>query len=190
MRAGHLEISGGFFLLLAWLNYLDRQGVVPLAMAACVLHELGHYGAICLMGGNVKEIRLTAIGAEMVLSRPLDYWQEGAAALAGPAVNLLLARLCCLWEGGALFAGINLALGCFNLLPVYRLDGGRALSCAVALLAGPDAAWRAGKWISQIIAALLLTAALLLFVLGGSVTLLLASLWLAAAGNNYISERK
>lgn len=106
-----MEATGGFFLLAAWLNYLDRDRIVPLVMAACLLHELGHYLAIRLLGGDVKLIRLTAVGAEMVLSRPLSYGREGAAALAGPLVNLMLAALFCRWSWGQLFAGLNLVLG-------------------------------------------------------------------------------
>ena len=37
MRLGRVEVTGGFLLLTAWLNYLDRQGVVPLALLACAL---------------------------------------------------------------------------------------------------------------------------------------------------------
>ena len=40
MRLGRVEVTGGFLLLTAWLNYLDRQGVVPLALLVCALHEL------------------------------------------------------------------------------------------------------------------------------------------------------
>ena len=82
MKIGRLEVTGGFLLLLAWLNYLDRQAVIPLAIVACTLHELGHYAAIRAMGGNIKLIRLTAIGAEMLFSTPMNYWQEGVATLA------------------------------------------------------------------------------------------------------------
>lgn len=184
MRVGRVEATGSFLLLLAWLNYLDRQAVVPLALAACLLHELGHYAAIRLMGGDVRLIRLTAVGAEMNLMGPLGYWQEGAAALAGPAVNLLLARLFCFWERGQLFAGLNLVLGIFNLLPVCGLDGGRALSCAVSLLAGPDTARRVGEWLTVAVSGVLMAAALLLIGRGGNITLLLVALWTAVAGNN------
>ena len=55
MRLGRIEATGGFFLLAAWLNYLDRQHLVPLAAAACLLHELGHYAAIRLLGGDIKK---------------------------------------------------------------------------------------------------------------------------------------
>ena len=134
MRLGRVEATGGFFLMLAWLNYLDRSFIVPMATAACVAHELGHFFMIQLLKGEVKRIRLTAVGAEMVLGQPLGYWQEGMCALAGPGVNLLLAMVCCGFRNGLAFAGLNLALAIFNLLPVRQLDGGRALCCTIALL--------------------------------------------------------
>lgn len=187
MRLGRIEATGGFFLLAAWLNYLDRQHLVPLAAAACLLHELGHYAAIRLLGGDIKLIRLTAVGAEMVLSGPLDYWREGAAALSGPLVNLLLASFFCRVEGGALFAGLNLALGCFNLLPVGRLDGGRLIFCALSLAAGPGTAEKIRGWLDRLLTALLLAAGLWLAGAGGSVTLLLVALWLLV---NFLNEKR
>lgn len=93
MRIGKLEVTAPFFLMLAWLNYLDRQGLVPLCVLACCFHELGHLLSIRLLSGDIKLIRLTAVGAEMVLCRPMGYGQEMVAALAGPGVNLLLAVL-------------------------------------------------------------------------------------------------
>ena len=54
MRLGRVEVSAGCLLLLAWLNYWDTQGVVPLALAACLLHELAHYGALRLAGAGVR----------------------------------------------------------------------------------------------------------------------------------------
>ncbi len=182
MRFGKIEATASFFLLVAWLNYLDRQSVVPLAMAACALHELGHYLAIRVLGGDIRMVRLTAVGAEMALSRPLSYGREGLAALAGPGVNLLLALVLCRWEWGQLFAGLNLVLGCFNLMPVGRLDGGRAMYCTLALLAGPDFARRTGEWMDPLFTAALLGAGLLLAGLGGSITLLLTAAWIAFGG--------
>ena len=55
-------------MLLAWLNYIDRAFLVPMTLIACALHELGHVAAIRLLGGSVKGVRLTAIGAELVLA--------------------------------------------------------------------------------------------------------------------------
>ena len=180
MRIGRLEVTGGFFLLLAWLNYLDRQLILPMAAVACILHELGHYLAIRLVGGTIKYIRLTAFGAEMAVSRPLNYWQEGLAALAGPVVNIMLALVFCSWTWGAGFAGLNLVLALFNLIPVGRLDGGRVLNCLLALLIGPAYAQRVGEKLDWIFVSLALGAGVWLAASGKNFTLLLIALWLVS----------
>lgn len=187
MRVGKLEITGGFLLIVAWMNYLDRQCLVPAAAVACICHEMGHYITIRWLGGDIKCIRLTAIGAEMVLAFPLGYWQEGLSALAGPAANLLLALLFCRWDWALSFAGLNLVLAAFNLLPVGRLDGGRALNCVLALLVGPTGAERAGKWLDGVFTAALLALGMLLAGVGGNVTLLLVALWLLGLTASRIS---
>ena len=73
------------------------------------------------------------------MERPMSYPGSWQRRWRGPAANLAAAWLCCRAEGGALFAGLNLALGCFNLLPVGRLDGGRALHCLLSMSIGPAA---------------------------------------------------
>ena len=67
MRLGRVEATGGFFLMLAWLNYLDRSFIVPMAAAACTAHELGHFFMIQLLKGEVKRIRLTAVDRKSVV---------------------------------------------------------------------------------------------------------------------------
>lgn len=181
MQIGRIEVTGGFLLLLAWLNYLDRSFLVPMAMLACTAHELGHFFVIRAINGTIKQIRFTAIGVEMVLSRPLGYWQEGVSALAGPGVNLALALIFCDTQNGLTFAGLNLTLAVFNLLPVGRLDGGRALHCTLALLVGPELADWFGGWLDCLCTAGSLAAGLWLAVFCGNITLLLVALWLLAA---------
>ena len=85
LKPGRVEVTGGFLLLTAWLNYLDAQGVVPLALLSCALHEMGHLLAIRMLGGRVRRISITAVGAEMELDRALSYGNECLAALGKPA---------------------------------------------------------------------------------------------------------
>lgn len=178
MRLGRVEVSGGFLLLLAWLNYTDTQGLIPLAILSCALHEAGHWLAIQAVGGEVTGLRLGMAGAAMELGRPLSYTAEILCALAGPGVNLALAWLGSLWPGGALFAGINLVLAAFNLLPVSGLDGGRALHCALCALVGPEAAERAAGLLDGFLVGALVAGGAILAWKGGSVTLLFTSGWL------------
>lgn len=144
-----MAFTPGFLLLGAFLFYMDTGGLLAWTAAACALHELGHYLAVRALGGRVVRLRLSCVGAEMVLSArfPLTPGGTIGAALAGPAVNLALAAAAArMGEGLYLFAGLNLALGLFNLLPAAQLDGGRALGGLLALAAGPEAA---GRWMGR-----------------------------------------
>ena len=180
LRLGRVEVTGGFLLLMAWLNYTDTQGLLPAALCAATAHELGHLAAIRALGGHVTALRLSAVGAELRLGRSLSYGRELLCALAGPAVNLVLARLAALWGGEELlvFAGMNLALGCFNLLPVSALDGGKCLYCAGALVCSDGWADRLGGAVDRALAGLLALAGAAALGRGGGVTLLLVAVWL------------
>lgn len=181
MGWGRVEVTAGFLLVVALANFLDGQGLVPLALLACLCHELGHYIAICLLGGRVRRVRLTAVGAVMSLERGMSYLGELLAALAGPGANLLLAALLCRWEVMALFAGMNLMLGLFNLLPVGRLDGGRAVRCVTGAVWGPQRADQIARYLDLGLMGLLTAGGVLALGRGGSFTLLLTALWLAGS---------
>lgn len=188
MRIGRLIIEPEAMLLIALLYYLDHSGITLWVLLACGFHELGHYGMIRAMGGRIRRFSLSAKGAELQLSAayPLSASEMTLAALAGPAVNLLLALGSTflarrgLGRGLFLFAGVNLGLAGFNLLPIRWLDGGRALEGCFAWLQME----RAGQWI---LSGFSYGTILLLLLFGGSVflqsggksfTLLLAGGWM------------
>lgn len=97
-------------------------------------------------GGWVRAVRISALGAEMQVAGRMSYGGELLAAAAGPAVNLLLAAALGLpgrwWEPLYLLAGAQAVLGCFNLLPILPLDGGRMLCWPCA--GGRTRFWRTG----------------------------------------------
>lgn len=115
--------------------------VLPVVLASALGHELGHLAALRAAGARVTRVRLTAFGAEIFAdTRYLSYPREILCTLAGPAVNLALAVVLARAAGNFEAAGANLLLGCFNLLPVPALDGGRALHLLVSWLWDPAAA--------------------------------------------------
>lgn len=175
--------------MLALLYYLDNDGITLWVFLACLIHELGHWWAIRALGGKIVRLRISCSGAELRLSaaHPLSPWRMMGAALAGPAVNLA-ATWIGIWlsrRGAGLyfFAGINLGLALFNMLPAGQLDGGRILKALLDQLAGEEAGRAAVKLCSWAAAGGLLAAgALLLWQSGGkNFTLLAAGLWMAAA---------
>ena len=173
LRWRWVEVSGGFLLVLAMLYYWDGQGILIWALAACGVHELGHWAAIRLLGGRVTLLRLTCVGAEMRLSAryPLSWGRQLLAALAGPAVSLLTAWAAARMAGGRealfLFAGLNLALGLFNLLPA-------------ALMHSEGLAGRMVRFSTMAGSLFLAACSAVLFVRGTfNLTLILAALWLS-----------
>ena len=174
-------MSPGFLVLLALLCYLDEDlGLLGWALAACGLHELGHVAAVSLLGGRVKEMRLTAVGAELALdgARPLSYGREALAVLAGPGASLLTAVLAAAGKR-FLLAGLSLGQGLFNLLPILPLDGGRALQL-LASRGGEEGARRALCGLSAVLSGLLLGGGLILLRVFGNPALLITAAWLTA----------
>ena len=131
---------------------------VSLLFALITLHELGHSLAAQRYGVPVKQIVLSPIGGVAQLMRmPEKPVEEFVIAIAGPAVNFVIAVLMgvtavfldinlsnpfgvLIGAGGvtasALFTYIfvyNIFLALFNLLPAFPMDGGRVFRSLLAM---------------------------------------------------------
>lgn len=165
-KLGKIEITWGFWALLALALAAGAGEVLPLVLLSAVCHELGHLTALRLMGVRVEAFCFTAFGAEIRAdTRYLSYGRDLACTLAGPAVNLILALVLARVSGDYLLAGANLLLGLFNLLPLPSLDGGRALHLLISWAADPLLADRVCRWVGVICAGGLTAATLNLVLL-------------------------
>lgn len=162
-----------FPLILVWaalqFGVLARAGwsgaifgiiATSLLFVVVILHELGHSITAQRFGVEVKQIVLLPIGGVAQLAHiPEKPTQEFLIAIAGPAVNFVLAILLAVFawfaqlnlsldqlpslllnlDGisfTALFAYLfasNLLLGVFNLIPAFPMDGGRILRALLAM---------------------------------------------------------
>jgi Zn-dependent protease len=101
------------------------------------LHEFGHSLAALHFGIPVLDITLMPLGGMARMAyMPRNPWHEFVIAIAGPAVNLVLAGLALLLIPGQpesnIFFVINAALLLFNLVPAFPMDGGRVLRACLA----------------------------------------------------------
>ena len=159
-----LYVHVTFLILVGWValsHYLARQSAADAftgvafifsLFAIVVLHELGHALTARRFGIPTRDITLLPIGGVARLDRmPQDPKQELLVALAGPAVNVVLAAILFvvleLGEGLAAYGQVvrvggsfldqlfwvNVSLAVFNLLPAFPMDGGRVLRGLLAL---------------------------------------------------------
>ena len=118
-----VRAEAGFWLVLALMILLfPLRFLAGVLLAACV-HEFGHIFAVCLSGGRILGIRLHAGGARIEAS-PMEPGKAAICAMAGPAAGALciLARY---WFPELAMAALVQTV--FNLIPLYPLDGGRAV---------------------------------------------------------------
>jgi Zn-dependent protease/CBS domain-containing protein len=171
LRGIHIKVHASFALILVWAAYYwgfgtdaGAQGalfgiVATLLLFVCVtLHELGHAITAQHYGITVDDITLLPIGGVARIDIPEKPKQELWIALAGPAVNVIIAALLIAAgavlkatslampddlmgtmraaEWGGLLAYLTLAnigLVLFNAIPAFPLDGGRVLRALLAL---------------------------------------------------------
>ncbi|QDV34508.1 site-2 protease family protein [Tautonia plasticadhaerens] len=153
-----------------------RAVLMVVAVFGCVvLHELGHALMARRFGVPTADITLLPIGGVARLQRiPEKPGQELLVALAGPAVNVVIAAVL---VGGLLLsrndladmipsvnlfdpddnpfatlAFINVFLVLFNLIPAFPMDGGRVLRALLAMAMPYARATRLAATIGQSLA--------------------------------------
>jgi Zn-dependent protease len=156
-------IHATFLLLVVWLaiGHITAGDTLAgtilgilfvMAIFACVvLHELGHALTARRYGVRTRDIILLPIGGLARLEKiPEEPRQELWVAIAGPAVNVVIAATIFLWlwltstflpwEQLEITRGpflqrlmwVNLILVVFNLIPAFPMDGGRVLRAFLA----------------------------------------------------------
>jgi len=142
----HFEMGHG------WAEGLAGALFILTLFACVVLHEFGHALTAKKYGIPTRDITLYPIGGVASLDRmPEKPAQELAVAVAGPAVNVVIAGILYIFlfstdqllpiseidhmSGDNFWFNImaaNVILAVFNLIPAFPMDGGRVLRAVLA----------------------------------------------------------
>lgn len=111
---------------------------------AAFVHELFHLLMMLILKVNVFSVSLRASGT-IIESNSMTSFQELLCAIAGPLGGLTIMLLKVIFPPASVCAAVQTV---YNLLPIYPLDGGRAVKCAAACMFGDKKAEIISKVIS------------------------------------------
>jgi len=152
-----------------------------LVFASVLAHELAHSLVALKQGEKVRSITLFILGGvSQIAEEPKEPLKEFAMAIVGPMSSFVIAFLffiLSLWlkavsaplaASAAYLAIINAALGAFNLIPGFPMDGGRVLRSILWKATGNlKKATRVASWAGQGMAFLLIFLGIFEFLRGG-----------------------
>ena len=184
-----IKTAIGILMMLTTITISDKVYVFFVYILAASLHEFGHLFIAKALRIKIKRIFFDFSGVRIAVdSNITSYRSEILLALAGPAVNILLATLTSyivlrdrsteevitatekfLSTGNPTIKGIYgffIAASCIqaiiNLLPIKSFDGGRILYCVVSLIINERIADKTLSLTSGVFAFLLWTISLYL----------------------------
>lgn len=184
-----VQVHWTFFLLIGWVvaielgrggtltSILWNVGFICVLFLCVIFHEFGHALTARRYGINTRNVTLLPIGGVASLEdMPEDPAQEFMVAIAGPAVNMVIALLLYLVvpveqyvtmsqdelettmstinAGNVLFylMAANIMLVLFNFIPAFPMDGGRILRALLSMKIDRVKATQIASGIGQLIA--------------------------------------
>ncbi|MGZ3419865.1 MAG: site-2 protease family protein [Polyangiales bacterium] len=183
VRGVPVRLHWTFFLALPWIalsmsrrfDGVETPSIPPILWGAILalllfgsvfLHELGHVFVARAQGAKVSGITLMLLGGVSQVDHVSEAPRaEAKMAIAGPMVSFAIALVAYALSlmfvvsdvhyGLRSLAQMNLAIGIFNLVPAFPLDGGRVLRSLLEPRRGKPAATRIAAVVGRTLAIVL-----------------------------------
>lgn len=131
------------------------------------IHEMGHVVTAKGFGWRVREVQFLPFGGVAVVDElgTVPAYEELAVTLAGPLQHVWMIVLAVFMktvnpsnlEWWDYFIQVNFMIGCFNLLPVLPLDGGKILKCLFEYVISYNRSIWISAWLSLVLSAFVIS---------------------------------
>lgn len=202
----HLKIFI-FILIFLLTNQIKIYGIL---MLFALIHELGHMLVGTLLGFKPDRLEIMPYGLSASFNVKCEDYNKKVKkgnmlaikkliiALAGPLTNFIITVIFLI--ANINFFGIerelviysNILIGIFNLIPIYPLDGGRAIKNILHIIVGLQNSYEYTNQISKITICLLtgICSIAILYIKNVAILLILAYLWYLVIVENRRYNRK
>jgi len=147
-RINNFNIKVNVFSPIVWGYFtgFDLKGlfIISVVFVSILLHELGHAVVARRLGLKVRYISIHPLGGGALIrynNNPKDELWVTVAGLGvsfGIAIVSFLLAFILFPKLFSVIAAFNLAMFLMNILPIYPLDGGRALHSILSMILGED----------------------------------------------------
>ena len=146
-----------------------------------LIHEIGHAIAAISLGLKIKDFAIMPLGFKITFknNRKKEKIKKLVIALSGPIVNLFIMTLAIIFNLHTSIIYSNLIIAVFNLIPIYPLDGGRAIKSIIGMITSSHKTNEIINKISNITIIILTmtTSILVLYIKNIFIVIILAYLW-------------
>lgn len=169
-----VKVSYLFVLTLSF-SALEKTKTLFLFLVFSFLHEMCHILCLFVFDNSPQKINISFFGAGIVTYREMSFAKEVVFLLSGVVFNYLM---CFVFQSNKTVFEVNLILGFVNSLPIFPLDGGRALKCMIEHFFDFEVGRNVFKTISVFTLVLLIVFSLYVFSVSKNMSLIFICLYL------------
>lgn len=205
-----IKINLKIFLFVLIFILTKQIKIYGILMLFAFIHELGHMIVGILLGFKPEKLEIMPYGVSVGFNVKCEDYNKKIKkgnmlaikkliiALAGPLTNFIITIIFLM--ANINFFGIerelviysNILIGIFNLIPIYPLDGGRAIKNILHITVGLQNSYEYTNQISKITICLLtgVCSIAILYIKNVAILLILAYLWYLVIVENRKYNRK